>query len=380
MSDKTRKNFLPVRPEWLLVIIGLVLGWSIALVNPPFHSNDEDRHFLYAYSIAQGDWTPEVRNNKRGVDLPENLVNIVKSFQGIPFHQGSKIPESKIDEIRTVDLEPSKTTFYSNPNQSNNPLPYIPAAVGVIFGKFIDSNPIFILWSARVFSLFAYLALLYLAVRVTPVFKNVFMLAGLMPMALFQAASVTYDVMVIASSFLLVAYILRLALDDRIKRLRFTDYAAIIAILLVLNASKEGYFLLGFLFFIIPYRKINNIVIYILMIAFIILTYKFKSLTWNWIMATAVKGSTGQAFQKDFAFGGMSSIFDRLEQPFEFIGLVFQNILHFKQEWAAGIIGRFGYSYTNLPTFWLALYGIVLLIAALTDGRREFDIKPWQKL
>jgi uncharacterized membrane protein len=379
MTKKSKKKFFPLPARWVFVILGLVFGWIMAIVNPPFHSNDEDRHFLYAYAISQGDWTYDVQNNKRGTEMPKNLVQIVKSFQGIPFHQGTQLQSAKIDQIRNAPLNPDDTTFYSNPNMTNNPLPYIPAAIGIMFGKFIDSNPLFILWSARVFSLFAYLALIFIAIRSTPVFKNVFAIMGLMPMALFQGASVTYDTMLIAAAFLYVAYVLYLALDDRVKKLRFTDYAALILILILLNSTKEGYFLLSFVFFIIPRKKIGNIGIYILMVLLFILLYYFKDFSWKMYYASLeIKGS-GQAFQKDFRFGGSSGIWDRLSEPFHLASLIFKNIAHFKQEWTAGLIGRFGYSYTNLPNFALYFYGIILLVAGLIDGRHDIEIKAWQK-
>jgi uncharacterized membrane protein len=131
-------------------------------------------------------------------------------------------------------------------------------------------------------------------------------------------------------------------------------------------------------FFIIPYRKIGNKINYVLMALLFILLYYFKDFSWKvFYDSLEIKGK-GQAFQKDFRFG--DSISNRLSEPFEFAGIIWQNILHFKQEWFAGIIGRFGYSYTNLPDFLLFFYGIILLAASLIDGKHDVEIQWWQKL
>ena len=85
--------------EYYFLLIGLFFGLRFVFVNPPWQTNDEDRHFYNAWYLSQGYIGPEVQGSKIGRPIPRNLFNTVQSFQGIRF------AENKIDKKVVKNLE-----------------------------------------------------------------------------------------------------------------------------------------------------------------------------------------------------------------------------------------------------------------------------------
>ncbi|MBI5323853.1 MAG: DUF2142 domain-containing protein, partial [Ignavibacteriae bacterium] len=206
-------SVLKVNIEYLFLLLGLVFGVLFVFINPPYQTNDEDRHFYAAYSISTGQINPINKNNMSGTALPKNLVAITQSFQGLPFFQGAKISTDKVKQAAKLPLYEKDTVFYPNPQLVGNPLPYIPQVTGIAIGKIINSNPIWLMRFGRMGGLIAFLLIIFFAIRISPVFKSVFFLYALTPMTLYQGASITYDSLNIATSFLLIALALYYALE-----------------------------------------------------------------------------------------------------------------------------------------------------------------------
>ncbi len=66
-----------------------------------------------------------------------------------------------------------------------------------------------IIYLARFANLLLYVLIVYSAIKLTPVHKWVFFLLALMPMTLYEAASLSADSFTIAVSFLLIALFLK---------------------------------------------------------------------------------------------------------------------------------------------------------------------------
>ena len=95
----TSLNSLPISTEHLFVILGLIFGLLFVFINPPFQTNDEDRHFIHAFMLADGTIMPKQGVAKIGGEVPNNLMTIVKGFQGIRFANNDKIDKGKFEEL-----------------------------------------------------------------------------------------------------------------------------------------------------------------------------------------------------------------------------------------------------------------------------------------
>jgi uncharacterized membrane protein len=364
--------------EYAFLIIGLVFGLFFVFINPPFHTNDEDRHFLHAYFISEGKIIPSVKDNQIGGELPNNLVTIVKQFQGIPFQNGTKIDPNRMKSTYDIPLNPNEKNFYHDFHYAQNPIPYIPHSIGIMIGRIINSNPVRLGWFGRIGGLLCYLLIVFLAIRITPIFKSVIFLYSLTPMVLYQGASVTYDMLSNALTFLLVAVFLQFALEKEGK-LSTKEFILIILLAILHRFSKDGYILIPFLFFIIPPKKIGSPLKMIAMAVILLFVYYIPNFTWVKII-NGVQIAAPPLLKKDFIVDPGQNLALNLTNPVNFIKNIFDNILHFRQEWTGGTIGRFGYSYTLLPTLFFIIHGLVLLIVAFLDSNEKFFLKVYQKL
>jgi uncharacterized membrane protein len=363
-------------PENLFLVIGYLFGLSLVFANPPFHSNDEDRHFYNSYFLSTGQIRPVQQEQKIGGYLPYNLYYVCAAFQGIPFSNGARIFPAKFKELKSVPLRESATVFYDNPSYQTNPVPYIPFAIGIWIAKGVNSNPIHLLWGARIAGLIVYLLIVFYAIKSIPVHKYVLFALALTPMTLFQAASVSYDVMSFSLSFLLIALALKYAYQD--KQVRTREIAIFLFIVLLQCFAKRGFFLIPFLFFIIPPQKIGSwkktaaVFICLVIICFL------PSITWgSYLSSLHLRG--GKALCNDFLYGTSEQFKVILKEPLVFAANFLLNFVAQGKEWIIGSLGRLGYSYTHLNHTVLFIHGLVLIALSVLDSSKTIIISSWQK-
>jgi uncharacterized membrane protein len=124
------------------------------------------------------------------------------------------------------------------------------------------------------------IVLVFLAIRITPVFKWVFFLLGIMPMTLFQFASLSYDAITIGLCFLLLATILNYALRDE-KSISSREIAFLFILALMLAAAKQPYVIMVLAFFIIPFSRFGSLKKYLTIIAGLAFVVALFSLPWT---------------------------------------------------------------------------------------------------
>lgn len=89
-------------------------------------------------------------------------------------------------------------------------LEYIPQIIGYAVAHIFSFNAVTAFLLGRVFNLFFYVGCVYIALRIAPRFKLTLGLCSLMPMALQQAASLSYDNFINSLCLVLFAALLRL--------------------------------------------------------------------------------------------------------------------------------------------------------------------------
>jgi uncharacterized membrane protein len=368
-------NKIPL--EYFFLVIGLFFGMKLVFVNPPWQTNDEDRHFYNSWNYANGYFKPEINGNSVGNPMPKELFNQVSSFQGIRFTAESKINKENIKTGEEIIYNKDDTFFYKNPNYHINPIGYIPSIIGVKLGELYKKNPIIVHWWARAFGLFAYLLIVFFAIRIIPVYKNVMMLVALAPMSLYQASSVTYDTLCNASTFLMIAYIIKWLWQK--EKVTTRELSLFFLAFVIQIFSKAGYYFMPFLLLIIPSKKFNFSYAKIILIVLILAIIKLPSITWNTYLNSS-HYPAGQDFQKDFSFGFSQNLSFHLHNIPRMISDLLGNIMGQGKEWIIGAIGRFGYSYTPLPQFWVFMYVLVLLVMASIENDAFCKLNRMQRV
>jgi uncharacterized membrane protein len=371
-----KKNSPYIAPEYAFLAIGLLFGLILIYTNPPFQSNDEERHFYNSYFASTGQIAPRQNGDQVGGFLPTNLLNVTKSFQGIRF-ENAKLSQKNVNSIATTPLAPDDTTFYNNPNYSISPIPYLPFVVGIWISRAIDSNPISLLHGARFMGLVTFLVAVFFAIRIIPVHKYVLLVVALTPTTLFQASSVTYDTVSMAATFLMFALILSYVMRE--TELSNKELLLLVLLAVVQRFAKNGYFLVPFLFFLIPQKKIGPRWKSVVMFLCLAGTYFLPQITWDsFISSLHLHG--GQAFQKDFYFDAGAQISFYKARPIELIKYLTLNGLAQGKAWIIGAIGRFGYSYVPLSLALVFLHGLILIAISVLDSKPDHQLLPIQKV
>ncbi len=384
-STTKDKEILPLKPEYIFLVLGFIFGLLLVFKNPPWQTNDEDRHFIHAYYISQGYLLPKQGDNKIGGPMPVKLKETIKSFQGIKFSDGVKISKRRLDELAEEPLNENNKKFYHNHHYNQNPVGFFPSALGIFIGQIFNDNALWLNWFARIGSLIFYLAIVFFAIKTTPIFKTTLMLFALTPMTLYQGASITYDVLLISISFLIFALALKYALDEN-AFFTWKDFALFLALFVVMRFAKTGYPFIPFIFLIIPLRKYKLRIppalgTAIMAVALFVVYSNLVTWTWSSIKsAQNYKLEKTQGLKKDFKHSRTLNIEYHLSKPFEMTGDLYNNISHFKQEWTTGVIGRFGYSYTTLPGWFYFIFGTVLLTVAFFDSNKKYKLNIYQKI
>jgi uncharacterized membrane protein len=134
-----------------------------------------------------------------------------------------------------------------------------------------------------------------------------------------------------------------------------------------------------FLLLIIPSKKFNFSYAKIILIVLILAIIKLPSITWDTYLNSS-HYPPGQAFQNDFSFDFSQNLNFHLHNIPRMIGDLLGNIMGQGKEWIIGAIGRFGYSYTPLPQFWVFMYVLVLLVMASIENDAFCKLSRMQRV
>ena len=126
----------------------------------------------------------------------------------------------------------------------------LPSALGINLGRLLNLSGLATFYLGRIFNALFGVLLIAIAVRLTPVGKNIMMAASLMPAALNLIGSYSYDVGIIGLSFLCVAILLRMILGT--GRLEAWEMPVLLGLGVLLAPCKIVYYCLLFLVLLVP--------------------------------------------------------------------------------------------------------------------------------
>jgi len=371
---KGRLNFL-CRPENVFVLVGIVFGIIFIFITPPFQASDEDSHFYRAFHVSEGNITARRYLDKdiAGDYLPKSLVDVVaKLSSNIPFHHENKQKIEDMIDVLNQPLDSSNRTFVRFPVSAwISPVAYIPQGLGIMLGRIFRCSPIVLMYLGRIFNLLFWLILVYRAIKITPVFKWVFLLLALMPMSLFLSASLSADSLTNSLSFLLVALLLRYVFDKD-KNIERSDLYILFLLGALLALSKPHIYLL-LLFLLIPREKIGSKGKYItIFLSLYLLDIALQGMWCFAIRNLFVRIRTGVETPQQ--------IFFILVYPLQYLFIIIKTLLKYGLFLADSFIGRLGWLDTPLPVFLIVSYYLMLIFVSLLDYEDNISIGYRQKI
>ncbi len=242
------------KTENLFLLICLIWGVIFLFINPPFQTPDEFEHFFKMWGFTQGTLRHQIKDGISGQMLPESFVNLY-NFYDYYRRIDTKIPFKASMRANKLSLEKEKTAFLNFNPSSYTPLSYFPSFIVLWILKLLNIKPLLMMYILRFCSLLVYLALCYCAIKITPCLKWTIWLFALLPVNIYQAASVSVDGLTFGLIILFFAYTLKLAFDENIKNIdikKILLWGILFAYICIL---KYAYFPVIVVYFLIPKEK-----------------------------------------------------------------------------------------------------------------------------
>ena len=348
-----------IRPEWFFGVVGLVVGLFMALVTPPFQSPDESVHFFRAFQLSEGRLIAERQWNEVGGNIPASIAGAVEPFESMRFNPMAKVDKSVVFRLLNEPFESEPlmwmdfrgTAFYS-------PVAYVPAIIGIWMAKFCGSSALEMMYAARLVTLLCWVTLVFAAIRLTPVFKWVAVLIGLLPMHVFLAGSISEDVITNGFSMLLTAFIVRSAFAKGGTFSRREGLSILIVSVLV-SLSKHVYFLLAALTLMIPAERFGSLKRKIVYLGILAAAGVAVDVLWGWLVS-------GTVITVKWADPGMQTKFI-MAYPLEYLKVLAATLSTQGGLYAQSFVGVLGWLDTWLPPWVYPFYIAVMLGVATVD-------------
>ena len=370
-----------LKPEKIFLLLACIFGIFFVFITPPLQVPDETTHMYSSYRLSEFHLRSE--NNT----VPESLTKLHSVFSRLEFKTDEKTSVHEILSNADTKLDPKKRTAV---NTYEPIIPYIPQAFAMLIGRLLNFSPLFLLYSGRIFNLFISILIIYFAIKITPVLKWAFLLVGLMPKTLFQLASLSYDAITISLSFFLVAVILRYALDKE-KKIGFRDIIILFLVFLAVAECKIPYFVLGFMVFLIPRKKISSVKKYLLtFIGLLLLVFIIAQLNTvpYQLFRTSSSSGTAVAIHEQVSRDSLKNTLNPngqihfiLKNTGQYAGILLKTLLiSQRSNLLNNVFGDLGWLDTPLPDLLRNIYLITLIIAALGFYATDIRISPLNKL
>jgi uncharacterized membrane protein len=358
-----------IAPGRFVLAAALLFGATFAIATPPFQAPDETEHFDRAYWVSEGRLDLLPVPVRTAAPLPESVNRIGEMFGDLAFHPERRTSPRAILAALRIPLAPERREPVSFPGSLKySCVPYIPQAIGIAAGRLLGAPALALLYLARLTNLlFGALAVAF-AVRRLPAFAWLATMVALTPMALHLLGSASGDVTTLASSFVLVSTVARLAWGT--EEATRGDLLLMAAASAVLCASKP--LPLAFLVLLIPAARFPRG----RRAAFLLFHFGLSLLAASW---SIVRARAMDYRRLETGTDPGRQIHDVLLHPFHFFRVVLMDYAVHAPRYLSQLVGRLGWLDTPLPAPLLVAYLAVLLALVFLDASPRIEVRPWQR-
>jgi uncharacterized membrane protein len=357
---------IDIKPEKVFLIIGLVFGIAFIFITPPFQVPDEASHYYKSLYLSDGHFIPEQNGYFSGVIIPENAFQLSSKFIKVGANTENNIKPSNLTSLIDDPLNNNDKIFCCMSSLliiNYSPIPYLASTFFIIIGKLLNCSPIVLMYLGRLANLLLYICIVFYAIKNTPIQKWVFLLLALMPMTLYEAASLSADSFTIAISILTIAIFFKIAFDPRKKIVNNMDISILLILAMLIGLSKQIYLLFLLLFFLIPSHKFKTKKNRIKSFIFIFLPVILITYLWSLFSSGFYVPISGISI-----LGQISFI---LSNPILFLQIFLNSLVNYYIWYLVSFVGYFGWLSTPLPVTLVYLYIIFLILASLMDEQKD---------
>ena len=195
----------------------LLMGSILVYRATPMSGIDEMFHFKRALQVSEGQFLArKLGPNDWGGRLDRQTLDYERWFDTLRnSHRRAGVAEAQ-DVARFVAGQQPGRLLESFPSTASYPpLPYLPAAAGLVVARVLHADPLTTLYAGRLASLLGYLLMLAAVVAMLPVGRIGALAILSTPTALHLAASYSADPIANTVSALFAAWCIRLRLETR---------------------------------------------------------------------------------------------------------------------------------------------------------------------
>lgn len=349
----------------LFLLLAIVFGMLFIFLEPPFVCPDENAHFINICRISHGNLFVNVENGKIGSYMTDEEFYFLATTGG-PYNGENALKYSLGAMNEYSNRAASQNLiFFENNFSMLNPLPYLlPSAVLYVSQLLgMEFNAYTLLQIAKIINLLFYALIIRWAICKTAVFPKTMFLLALMPMAIFQGASASYDASLIACSLLLLAFVSRILCYGAGERVTAEDIVAICLSAAFVVCCKIAYAPLLLLLLAIPVKKLGSVKRYFACIGYVVVvlavTYLVPSLVNSTITAGIEMPLTDLQIQQN---AYVSQNYDKLPQ------VVLSTTEFFGESWVRGFFGILGWLDTHFPKSFIHLFLALLIFSAIAEA------------
>ena len=233
-------------------IVILLFGIVCSVLMPIACAPDEYEHFVRSEITSTGVLFPHYQNGSYST-----IYGVFDLIGTITQYRGENYNLIGVDNatVFTTDADTLKINYtiinYHSAFAQNPFYGYLAQGLGIDIAKLLDLNVIWMLWLGRIFNLILYACLVAFAVKKTPILKIPLIVIACMPLAIYQASSLSIDSFINGVGILLIAYFFNMYKSPK-GSLNIRDIAIFSIICLLLGLTKITFFLFVFLLLFIP--------------------------------------------------------------------------------------------------------------------------------
>lgn len=350
----------------LFLTLALIFGLLLIFLEPPFVCPDENAHYLNICHLSHGHLFAAVEGEQFGVYMTPEEFELLSEYASDYHLREDNLTYNLESALNFANRPVSEELMFVETKYSTiNPLPYLIPAIFVgllrLLGFGLNGYATIVL--GKVANLVLYSLLIRHAIKKTGALRHTMFLLALMPMALFQGASLSYDALLIAGSFVLFAYATKILTADENYRISGEDIAWISVSAAAVIGCKIAYAPLVLLLLAIPIRKFGTKKRY----AFCVLTV-ICTMAAVWLIPTAINGALTADLQPAASelMQQQQDYFN--ENPTHLFKVIVATVQHFGSYWAESFFGILGWLDVQFPMPFVLLFFLILFFSFLTEA------------
>lgn len=349
----------------VFVLLAGIFGAVWSVLTPPFWGHDEITQFGRAYQVAHGGFLPEKIHDDRGPawggDVPIS-IDALMSYAFQDYQDNPDEPEPMVldphiyDQLGAASVsDETKQVWFTN-TAAYSPIPYLPPAAGIRVAEALDLSVGGMVLATRWAGLLAYLLIVGFALRVLRGHRVQWLAftVAVLPIALFQAGTVTADTVTNALALLVSALVVKgLFLGERLTK---PETVAALAATVLLPVCKPTYVLIAMLPVLIPARRFGfgdgeRVAVWQRVLPWAAAGVGAVAFA-VWMKIAAPTGDGMSLMRPEKQWGTVrpgDQLHGILSDPFHFLRVFGDSIARRDQLWFTQFFGQLGFSYVEVP-------------------------------